>query len=100
MEFTDLQSALQTSFLEAGYGSGDGQGQCRRYDPWGIKATDFAVTRKIRHYTAVTGPQLQGSVELQNLVMDAAHTLGLSFHSIGPWHPGRFHGYSQIAIRP
>ena len=25
-----------------------------RYDPWGIKATGFAVTRKINHYAAVT----------------------------------------------
>ena len=25
-----------------------------RYDPWGIKATAFAITRKIRHYAAVT----------------------------------------------
>ena len=32
----------------------DVKGSVGRYDPWGIKATGFAVTRKIRHYTAVT----------------------------------------------
>ena len=30
------------------------QGQFWRSDPWGIKATGFAVIRKIRHYAAVT----------------------------------------------
>ena len=29
-------------------------GSVGRYDPWGIKATGFAITRKIRHYAAVT----------------------------------------------
>ena len=32
----------------------DIRGSVGRYDPWGIKATGFAVTRKIRHYAAVT----------------------------------------------
>ena len=33
---------------------GDIRGRVGRYDPWGIKATGFAVTRKINHYAAVT----------------------------------------------
>ena len=35
-------------------GFGDIRGSVRRYDPWGIKATGFAVTTKINHYAAVT----------------------------------------------
>ena len=31
------------------------QGSVGRYNPRGIKATGFAVTRRIRHYTAVSG---------------------------------------------
>ena len=31
------------------------QGSVGRYDPWGIKATGFAVTTKINHYAAVRG---------------------------------------------
>ena len=30
------------------------EGSVGRYDPWGIKATGFAVTTKINHYAAVT----------------------------------------------
>ena len=33
---------------------GDIRGSVGRYDPWGIKATGFAVTTKINHYAAVT----------------------------------------------
>ena len=33
---------------------GDMRGSVGRYDPWGIKATGFAVTTKINHYAAVT----------------------------------------------
>ena len=36
-------------------GFGDIRGSVGRYDPWGIKATGFAVTTKINHYAAVTG---------------------------------------------
>ena len=32
----------------------DIRGSVGRYDPWGIKATGFAVTTKINHYAAVT----------------------------------------------
>ena len=35
-------------------GFGDIRGSVGRYDPWGIKATGFAVTTKINHYAAVT----------------------------------------------
>ena len=35
-------------------GFGDIKGSVGRYDPWGIKATGFAVTTKINHYAAVT----------------------------------------------
>ena len=55
-----LKVLSHMSLLEAGYGSewsvgfADIRGSVGRYDPWGIKATGFAVTRKIRHYTAVT----------------------------------------------
>ena len=62
MEFSVLTSASHMSLPEAGYGSEEGhvgsqisRGSVGRYDPWGIKATDFAITRKIRHYAAVTG---------------------------------------------
>ena len=41
-------------------GFGDIRGSLGRYDPWGIKATGFAVTRKIRHYTAVTDIRFSG----------------------------------------
>ena len=61
MEFNGLTSASHMSLPEAGYGSEEGQlgfgdirGSVGRYDPWGIKATGFAVTRNIRHYAAVT----------------------------------------------
>ena len=40
-------------------GFGDIRGSVGRYDPWGIKATGFAVTTKINHYAAVT-PSLPG----------------------------------------
>ena len=33
---------------------GPKRGSVGRYDPWGIKATGFAVTTKINHYAAVT----------------------------------------------
>ena len=35
-------------------GFGDIRGSVGRYDPWGIKATGFAITTKINHYAAVT----------------------------------------------
>ena len=35
-------------------GFGDIRGSVGRYDPWGIKATGFAVNTKINHYAAVT----------------------------------------------
>ena len=35
-------------------GFGDIRGSVGRYEPWGIKATGFAVTTKINHYAAVT----------------------------------------------
>ena len=35
-------------------GFGDIRGSVGRYDPWGIKAAGFAITRKINHYAAVT----------------------------------------------
>ena len=61
MEFKGLTSASHMSLQEAGYGSEEGQlgfgdirGSVGRYDPWGIKATGFAITRKINHYAAVT----------------------------------------------
>ena len=40
--------------------------------------------------TFLCGGNRQSSDELQNAVMDAAHTLGLSFHSIGPWRPSPY----------
>ena len=40
--------------LKRSVGFGDIRGSVGRYDPWGIKATGFAITRKIRHYAAVT----------------------------------------------
>ena len=61
MEFKGLTSASHMSLPEAGYGVrrglcgfGDIRGSVGRYDPWGIKATGFAVTTKINHYAAVT----------------------------------------------
>ena len=35
-------------------GFGDIRGSVGRYDPWGIKAAGFAITRKINRYAAVT----------------------------------------------
>ena len=35
-------------------GFGDIRSSVGRYNPWGIKATGFAVTTKINHYAAVT----------------------------------------------
>ena len=35
-------------------------------------------------------PNRQSSDDLQNAVIDAAHTLGLSVHSIGPWRPSAY----------
>ena len=40
-------------------------------------------------------PNQRSSDELQNSVMDAAHALGLSFHSIGPWRPS---GYEHLPV--
>ena len=37
--------------------------------------------------SSLFGPTRHGSDALHGSVMDAAHTLGLSFHSIGPWRP-------------
>ena len=39
---------------------------------------------------SLCGPNQQSSDELQNSVMDAAHNLGLSFHSIWPWRPSAY----------
>ena len=36
------------------------------------------------------GANLRSSDDLQNSVMDTAHTLGLSFLSIGPWRPSAY----------
>ena len=41
-------------------GFGDIRGSVGRYDPWGIKATGFAVTTKINHYAAVTTGSVRG----------------------------------------
>ena len=40
--------------------------------------------------TPICGPTRQSSDKLQNSVTEAAHTLGLSSHSIGPWHPSAY----------
>ena len=45
-------------------GFGDIRGSVGRYDPWGIKATGFAVTTKINQYAAVTGSWRVGAGSL------------------------------------
>ena len=50
------------------------QGKCvGRYDPWGIKATGFAVTTKINHYAAVTPRLLTSTTSIQGKTAKSQH---------------------------
>ena len=61
-------------------GFGDIRGSVGRYDPWGIKATGFAVTTKINHYAAVTLARHGGAV------MDKLHRPDISSFPIYHFH--------------
>ena len=71
-------------------GFGDIRGSVGRYDPWGIKATGFAVTTKINHYAAVTDPfigdvlqMVVGGVVLKVMAApDGVFTVGSSDPSV------------------
>ena len=80
-----------------------------RYDPWGIKATGFAVTRKIRHYTAVTFRVIrQLFLLILCIFFPAGHailTIGAVFvrlwhrHKLlsGPEGPSKWHGVGTLS---